>query len=103
MSKIHIGDYVYHDTYRTNGMVIGDRGGYVGRYAIKADNGEHYYASSRDLIVIKCAQPCYPNNRASLEQKIDLLFEHLGLEIDDTIKIVKRENDGEKATSTANW
>lgn len=93
MSKVHIGDYVYHETYRTNGTVIGDRGGHVGRFTIKADNGEHWHASARDLIVIKSSRPCYPSSRASLEQKIDLLLEHLGLEIDDTIKLVKKQDE----------
>lgn len=100
MSKIHIGDYVYHEYYRTNGTVIGDRGGHVGRYSIKADDGQHYHASSRDLTVIKPARPCYPNSRVSVEQKLDLLLEHLGLEIDDSIRIVNRgETNDEETTS----
>lgn len=100
MGKIHIGDYVYVEYLHKNGTVVGDRGGHVGRYTIKCDDGECIYSSSRDCTVIKPARPCYPNSRASIEQKLDLLLEHLGLEIDDSIRIVKRgETNDEEATS----
>lgn len=92
MSKIHVGDYVYHESYRKNGTVISDRGGHVGRYLVLTDNGERYYASSRDLCVIKSVRPC-SSSRASIEQKLDLLLEHLWLEIDDTIRIVEKNSD----------
>lgn len=95
MSKIYIGDYVYHERHRENGTVIGDRGGYVGRYLITSDKGEQYHASSRDLVVIKPARPFRTPSRATIEQKLDLLLEHFGLEIDETIRIVKKQSDEE--------
>lgn len=94
MSKVQIGDYVYHENHKENGTVINDRGGHVGRWILQADNGQTYYASSRDLTVIKRANPDKRTPGLSANEKIDLLLEHFGLEISvepEVIKIVKDE------------
>lgn len=86
MSKLNIGDYVHISYTRQNGTVIGDRGGHVGRWTVKLDNGEVAYCSSRDTIVIK---PALAPQRLSAHEKIDLLLEHLGLEIKVEPEVVK--------------
>lgn len=92
MSKVYVGDYVYHENHRQNGTVISDRGGHVGRYLLLLDNGERCHASSRDLTVIKTSR-AYPSSRASIKQKLDLLLDYLGLEIEDTIRVVEKQSD----------
>ncbi len=97
MSKISISDYVYAENHRTNGTVITDRGGHVGRYGIKLDSGDFIYASSRDLTVIKPGLK--QTDRLTNSEKIDLLLEHLGLEIKDEpsiVRIVKHEKKSHK-------
>ena len=94
MSKIIIGDYVYHEHHNENGTVINDRGGHVGRWIIQADNGKTYHASSRDLTVIKRANQPKQQTNLSADDKIDLLLKHFGLEIrvePEVIEIVEDE------------
>lgn len=91
MSKVNIGDYVYVDYRHKNGTVIGDRGGYVGRWTIKFDDGETGNASSRDCTIIR---PSTPPPYLTIEQKLDLLLDHLGLRIEvepQVVKVVKDE------------
>lgn len=86
MSKLNIGDYVNITYTRENGTVIGDRGGHVGRWTVKLDNGDTTQVSSRDAIVIR---PAILPQRLSAHEKIDLLLEHLGLEIKVEPEVVK--------------
>lgn len=50
-SDADVGDYVYVDYMKRGGTIIEDRGGRVGRWKVKLDDGRICYASSRDLIV----------------------------------------------------
>lgn len=96
MSKISVGDYVV-DEYGNTGHVIFCRGGYVGRWRVKFDNGSIGYKSARDITVLatsECkAKPT--GRRLSVNEKLDLLFDYLGIEIADTPRIVKRSDDDE--------
>ena len=96
MSKISVGDYVV-DEYGNTGHVIFCRGGYVGRWRVKFDNGSIGYKSSRDITVLatsECkAKPT--GRRLSVNEKLDLLFDYLNIEIADTPRIVKRSDDDE--------
>lgn len=97
MSKIFIGDYVI-DEYGHKGHVVECRGGYVGRWRVKGDDGQLRYKSSRDLTVlvpVDASRPQPTGRRLSVNDKLDLLFDYLGIEIEDTPRIVKRSNDGE--------
>lgn len=89
MSKITIGDYVYNDYRHENGTVIGDRGGYVGRWVLKLDNGDTVYCSSRDISVIKSAAISLAKSRITTDEKLELLLEYLGLRIEDDPKVTK--------------
>lgn len=91
MEKISIGDYVYVDFHHKNGTVTQCRGGYVGRWLIKLDDGTNTYASSRDLTVIRSAQPSSSSSRCSVNEKLDLILDYLGIEIDDQPRIIKKE------------
>ena len=96
MSKIYIGDYVV-DEYGNTGNVVFCRGGYVGRWKVKYDSGSIGFKSSRDLTVLATAD-CKPKptgRRLSANEKLDLLFDYLGIEIADTPRIVKRSDDDE--------
>lgn len=95
MTNLQIGDYIYVDYHHKNGTIIGDRGGAVGRWLVKFDDGASYHVSSRDCTLIKPARVPYPRGRISVEQKLDLLLEHLGLTILDEPKIVKLEEKSE--------
>lgn len=86
MGKLNIGDYICVAYTRENGVVIGDRGGHVGRWTVKLDNGGVSHVSSRDAIVIR---PAVHPQRLSAHEKIDLLLEHLGLEIKVEPEVVK--------------
>lgn len=93
MTKVNIGDYVCVAYLKRNGVVTGDRGGAVGRWRIELDDGTITNASTRDCVIIKSAT--YPA-RLSADEKIDMLLEHLGLEIKDQpeiIKVVKAKTD----------
>lgn len=57
MTKVNLGDYVYVDHYHKNGTVISDRGGHVGRWFIRFDDGSDGHVSSRDCTVIKYLLP----------------------------------------------
>lgn len=96
MSKIYVGDYVV-DEYGNKGHVIKCRGGYVGRWQVKFDSGGIGYNSSRDLTVLATSdcRPTPTSRRLSVNEKLDLLFEYLGIEIADTPRIVKRSSDDE--------
>ena len=96
MSKISVGDYVV-DEYGNTGHVIFCRGGYVGRWKVKFDGGNIGYKSSRDLKVLATldCKPKPTGRRLSVNEKLDLLFDYLGIEIADTPKIVKRSDDDE--------
>ena len=95
MSKVYKGDYVYHLRSEQNGYVVADRGGYVGRWQVRLDNGSTHYASSRDLIILNPIdnRPRVYNSRLSTAEKLDLLLEHLGLSIEAEPRVieVKRE------------
>ena len=98
MSKICIGDYVV-DEYGNTGHVVFCRGGYVGRWKVKFDSGSIGYKSSRDLTVLATVD-CKPKptgRRLSVNDKLDLLFDYLNIEIADTPRIVsvKRSDDDE--------
>lgn len=97
MSKLNIGDYINVSYTRENGTVIGDRGGHVGRWTVKLDNGEVTHVSSRDAIVIK--QALIPQ-RLSAHEKIDLLLEHFGLEIKVEPEVVKLVKPAHPNTTT---
>lgn len=86
MGKVNIGDYICIAYTRENGTVIGDRGGHVGRWTVKLDNGGLSNVSSRDCIIIK---PSLRPQRLSAHEKIDMLLEYFGLEIEDEPKIKK--------------
>lgn len=97
MSKIFIGDYVI-DEYGHKGHVVECRGGYVGRWRVKGDDGQFRYKSSRDLTVlipVDGSRPMTTGRRLSVNEKLDLLFDYLGIEIEDTPRIVKRSDDDE--------
>lgn len=97
MSKIFIGDYVI-DEYGHKGHVVECRGGYVGRWRVKGDDGQLRYKSSRDLTVlvpVDGSRPQPTGRRLSVNDKLDLLFDYLGIEVEDTPRIVKRINDDE--------
>lgn len=97
MSKIYIGDYVI-DEYGRKAHVIECRGGYVGRWRVKFDDGNFGYKSSRDLTVIVPADGSRPpqiGRRLTANEKIDLLFDYLGLDVEDTPRIIKRTSDDE--------
>lgn len=96
MSKISVGDYVV-DEYGNTGHVIFCRGGYVGRWRVKFDSGSIGHKSSRDLTVLATldCKPKPTGRRLSVNEKLDLLFDYLNIEIADTPKIVKRSDDDE--------
>lgn len=96
MSKISVGDYVV-DEYGNTGHVIFCRGGYVGRWRVKFDSGSIGYKSSRDLTVLATldCKPKPTGRRLSVNEKLDLLFDYLNIEIEDTPKIVERSDDDE--------
>ena len=96
MSKIYIGDYVV-DEYGNTGHVVFCRGGYVGRWKVKYDSGSIGFKSSRDLTVLATAdyKPKPTGRRLSANEKLDLLFDYLDIEIADTPRIVKRSEDDE--------
>lgn len=97
MSKIFIGDYVI-DEYGHKGHVVECRGGYVGRWRVKGDDGQLRYKSSRDLTVlvpVDGSRPQPTGRRLSVNDKLDLLFDYLGIEIEDAPRIIKRSSDGE--------
>lgn len=94
---MRIGDYVYLEKCHKNGTIINDRGGYVGRWLVKTDDGELLHDSTRDLTVIKSARPT-PQTRLSANDKIDLLLEYLGLDIEDEPRVIKRQNDEEASS-----
>ena len=97
MSKIYLGDYVV-DEYGHKGHVISCRGGYVGRWQVKGADGNLRYKSSRDLTVIipYTKRPTRPSgSRLTINEKLDLLFEYLDIEIEDIPRIVKRRSNGE--------
>jgi hypothetical protein len=82
MSKITIGDYVYVDYLHKNGTVIGDRGGYVGRWTVKHDDGDVSHVSTRDCVIIKPANKrVTTDGRLSADEKVDLLIEYFGLKV----------------------
>ena len=96
MSKISVGDYVV-DEYGNTGHVIFCRGGYVGTWKVKFDSGSIGYKSSRDLTVLATSE-CKPKptgRRLSVNEKLDLLFDYLNIEIEDTPRIVKRSDHDE--------
>lgn len=90
MSKLAIGDYVYVDYIQKNGTVIFDRGGAVGRWKVKFDDGDTCHASTRDCTVLKSARPKVVSG-LTVEQKLDLLLDYLELDIQDEPKIVPRK------------
>ena len=96
MSKICIGDYVV-DEYGNTGYVVFCRGGYVGRWKVKYDSGSIGFKSSRDLTVLATVycKPKPTGRRLSANEKLDLLFDYLDIEIADTPRIVKRSDDDE--------
>jgi hypothetical protein len=95
MSKILVGDYV-EDEHGRRGYVVECRGGYVGRWLVRLDSGETLYRSSRDIAVLVPSvsrRSEQASRRLTVNEKLDLLFDYLGIEIEDTPKIVKRSTD----------
>lgn len=81
MSKLNIGDYVYVDYSHRNGTVIGDRGGHVGRWTVKMDDGDTIYISSRECTVIRYANPLPPcSGGCNCAERLDRLMDYLGLQ-----------------------
>lgn len=95
MTKVNLGDYVYVDHYHKNGTVISDRGGHVGRWFIRFDDGSDGHVSSRDCTVIKSSTSYHSTCRLTTDEKLDLLLEHLGLRIEDSPSVVQVEGSTE--------
>lgn len=98
MSKLHIGDYVYVEYYHKNAILVGDRGGIVGRWLIKMDEGETFHVSSRDCTIIRYGHPCsVTGDWEMLEERFDRLLDYLGLgEITKPQTTVIRKIKGKK-------
>lgn len=108
MAKYEIGQKLFMDKYNTGELVpvviTSWRGGGVAPYEVKLLDGTNkkLFASARDMIAVsKCLcgdediidAPC---DEISTADKLDLLLEHLGLEIKVEPKkavIVKQDND----------
>jgi len=50
MSKIAINDYVYNHNRHENGTIVGDRGGYVGRWDISKLPAQSHQARARGVM-----------------------------------------------------
>lgn len=91
MSKFNIGDWVFYVLGEQAGTVIRIRNGYVGRYLVLFDDDTSRYYSPRDLILLNRLQS--RTSRITVNEKIDLILEYLGLEIDDEVKLVKKGDE----------
>lgn len=94
MSKFNVGDWVFYVLEERAGTVTRIRNGYVGRYLVLFDDNTSRHCSPRDLVLLN--RPQSRPSRITVNEKIDLILDYLGLEIDDEVKLVKKENQNEE-------
>lgn len=94
MSKFNVGDWVFSTLEERAGTITRVRNGYVGRYFVLFDDNTSRHCSPRDLVLLN--QPQSRPNRITVNEKINLILDYLGLEIDDEVKLVKKEIQDEE-------